>query len=381
MEKRYKFMDILRITAAFLVMWGHYISDGTFAESIPGVVSDNNQLPILDWNKHSLWKIESWLIDNVHTQTAIVGVLLFFIITGYLIALMLERYTPAQFLVNRLFRIFPTLIVCILINSAFVYFTQGITFKPINFFASMTLTYSILLVPPIMGILWTLVVEVVFYLLAAIIRKFDIYRLIYLYAAIFAIIIVSAQFKNSYTLTLAYNFKFVSYILIGSAIYLSENLKNLYNKIMLILSAAVFTFITFKLYSIQFNDTTTYPNIGTHFVVLFIFISLYMIEIKFPVLLEFIAHSLSFLSEMVYPIYLLHVSIGLGFMYILALKGFDQYLIIAGGVIASIIISKIVNIVIEKPAINLGKNINKKIKVYQNSNLIKRDADTISDNI
>lgn len=362
MSKRIRFMDILRTIAVFSVMWGHFISVGTFAPTIPGVIADTSHLPILNQNYHPLWKLESWLISSFHTQTAIIGVLLFFIITGYLIPLMQERYSSREFLINRFFRIFPTLFACIIFNAIFVYFTQGIVFKPISYFASVTLLYNFISVPPIMGVLWTLVVEVVFYILAAALKKFNYKKIIGLYGLILLTIVLFSKFQTGTIGYLIYNIRFISYILIGSTIFVSESMDNIHDKVFSILSSFCFALASFKLYFLLFKEETTYPNIGSQLIPLALFVFLYIVQKRWPKVYSSMPKWLYSLSELVYPIYLLHAVFGLGTMFILARQGLNQYLIIAGGVIISLIISILVHYLFEKPSINLGKKVINKTK-------------------
>lgn len=364
MGKRIQFMDILRTLAVLLVMWGHFIMVGTFATSIPGIIANNN-LPILNQNKQGLWKFEGWLVNYFHTQTAIIGVLLFFLITGYLISQMQERYSPINFLINRFFRIFPTLGFCIIINGIFVYLTQGISFKFISYLASITLIYNFILVPPIMGVLWTLIIEVIFYLLASFIKKFDIYKLIAMYAFILLTIILCSKYKNNNILfNFAYNMKYIAFILVGTSIQLAENVEKMFNRILLISSSAIYAFSIFKLYYFLFNDKTTYPNIGSHVITLTIFLTFYLIQNKTNIF-ERLPKAVYYGADLVYPMYLIHPVFGLGIMYILASKGINNYLIICGGVVLSIIISTIVHVVIEKPSIKFGKKIIKSFTRFE----------------
>lgn len=378
MSKRIQFMDILRNIAVLLVMWGHFISVGTFATDIPGIISKTSTLPILSQQKHNLWKVESWLIEIFHTQTAIIGVLLFFIITGYLIAMMQERYSSISFLTNRLFRIFPALIICIILNGLFVYLTQGIIFKPISYIASMTLIYNFILVAPVMGVLWTLVVEVLFYLLSAFVGKFTYKKLIYIYACIIMLIIILPRYNtNSNTLYIASIIRYISFILIGTTIYLSEKVDNLSEKIWMIFTSAVLSFSIFRLYYFIYTDTTTYPRIGSFAVTISIFIFFYILQNKYSRLFEHIPKFIYWSSKLVYPIYLLHVVFGLGTMYLLSKLTSNQYLILLGGLIASVAISILVHILVEEPFIKIGKKIIKKLEPKTKTIIIQKNDNLV----
>ena len=111
MKERLYYMDILRFVAILFVMYAHFVSVGTFAKEIPLIINqeNNNSLPLFKSDGWSATVLDIKLINVFHTQSGICGVLIFFLITGYLITKMQDRYSRNQFIVNRIFRIFPAL--------------------------------------------------------------------------------------------------------------------------------------------------------------------------------------------------------------------------------------------------------------------------------
>ena len=166
MQNRLAYLDVLRLLSVVLVIFGHYVMVGGGATEIPGIISDSFPLPLYDQTNWQLWKFEIFMIEKFSTQASILGVTLFFIVTGYLMPMMLDRYTRRNFLVNRFFRIFPVLFVATIVLGTFVGATQGIIFSIPSYIASWTLTYLLVGVVPIAGVLWTLVIEVLFYAFA-----------------------------------------------------------------------------------------------------------------------------------------------------------------------------------------------------------------------
>lgn len=203
MKHRLAYLDVLRLLAVVLVMFGHYILVGGGATEIPGIINPDFSLPLYDGTKWQLWKFEILLIEQFSTQAAILGVSLFFIVTGYLMPMMMQRYTRRGFLVNRFFRIFPTLFVAVIVLGLFVGATQGITFRPSSYIASWTLSYLVFEVVPIGGILWTLVIEVLFYVCAAVIGRFSTYKLFILQSTLLVIILASVKRPDAFFLMLA----------------------------------------------------------------------------------------------------------------------------------------------------------------------------------
>lgn len=366
MQQRFAYLDILRLLAVFLVMFGHYVSVGGGATDIPGIINIGFQLPLYDQTKWEIWKFEIFMIEKFSTQTAILGVVLFFIITGYLMPMMLERYTRRNFLINRFFRIFPFLFVTMIVLGAFVGATQGIKFSIASYIASWTLTYAALGIIPVAGVLWTLVIEVLFYLCAAIIGKFSIYKLTFFQAILLAIISASAKKNDAYYLMLtAIQAKYILMICIGSAVYLAEKEDNWLHKFSFVFISIVLAYIGFQIYRIGHEDTSTYNNLGTHILALFLFLSFYWLSKSN--LLRNLPKPLYWTANLVYPIYLIHATIGFGTIAMLRSFTSEPYIMVVGAILTSILISWILHKFIEEPGISIGRFIIHRLELRGNS--------------
>ncbi|MDK2084129.1 acyltransferase family protein [Aliarcobacter butzleri] len=264
MKHRFLTVDLLRILAVVLVVYAHFVSVGGGATSLPDVVNSTTSLPIYNSQDWSMWKFEIFLINVFSTQTGILGVSLFFIVTGYLMPFMMDRYTRKEFLINRLFRIVPVLIISMLIIGLFVYVTQGISYSLKSYIGSFTLSYLVIGVVPIVGVLWTLVVEVIFYFITSVIGKFNFEKIILFQIIGLSIIILSTKYQDIYYLKLlATNIRYILMIFIGSAIYIAQKNENLLFSFIYVLSSVIIAYIGFYLYKLNFNDISTYNNIGT----------------------------------------------------------------------------------------------------------------------
>ena len=325
------------------------------ALDIPGVVQNSEAvLPILDSQEWMMPMFEIFLIENFATQTGILGVSLFFIITGYLMPLMLERYSRSGFLVNRVFRIFPVLIISLLLVGLFLYFTQNITFSISSYFHSLTLSYEYYGVIPIIGVLWTLVIEVIFYLLMFMIGKITPVKLLSIQMLILTVIIVSIKNLDNYSLMLFATYaKYISMILIGTAIYLAfEDKCDIARKILYVVSSIILSYIGFYIVQINRGDTSTYNNIGTFLLATGVFLVIFNLDISI-----FRSKFVKFLSNLVYPIYLIHVPVGLVSM--LYMSGFidNNYLLLLLPLGVVLGLSYLINIYVELPFIRKGRSI------------------------
>jgi len=354
MKHQFAYLDILSLLAVMLVMFGHYVLVGGGATEIPGIINIDTALPLIDQTKWQMWKFEIFLIETFSTQTAILGVTLFFIITGYLMSMMLDRYTRLGFLVNRFFRIFPVLIVAMIVIGLFVGVTQGISFGLPSYVTSWTLTYLVFGMVPIVGVLWTLVIEVLFYICAAIVGKFSIYKLFLLQTILLVIIFLSVKKTDVYYLMLAgIQSKYLLLICIGSAIYLAERETIWHHKFTLVFGSSVLAYLGFQIYKIGYEDTSTYNNLGTHLLALGLFLFFYCME-KFN-LLHKLPKMFYWLSGLVYPIYLLHATIGLGTMALIRSITTEPYTMLVAAILVSIFISWLLNKYIEEPGISIGR--------------------------
>jgi peptidoglycan/LPS O-acetylase OafA/YrhL len=152
-DDRYIFLDYLRAAAAWLVVWDH------LANIMPG------------WGGW-IFLPAKWIRRNVSEPLGIIqdfgwfGVALFFLISGFIISDRARVEGAAEFTVKRLLRIYPMLAVTVGLSAAFVIGKDLVTVKSVL----LNLTLANYLVVPqvaLVGVAWTLVIEMVFYALTA----------------------------------------------------------------------------------------------------------------------------------------------------------------------------------------------------------------------
>lgn len=154
-------IDGLRGIAILLVVAFHYFADS-------GMSSEARQLHYPFGEK---------FINTPIIRHGDLGVQLFFIISGYVIAMTLESCrTPFDFAIKRFSRLFPTMVICSLVTALFlmvlplkIWHIQWVDFIPGWTFTDEHL-WSLWLGRPVGvvdGVYWTLFVEVKFYAIAA----------------------------------------------------------------------------------------------------------------------------------------------------------------------------------------------------------------------
>ena len=145
-DRHYYGLDLMRFVAAWLVVLYHF---GQFNWKHPSVQAPPHEVAF----------------PFLHRFTAVgsVGVEIFFLISGFVIAGSAVGQTPSHFVFRRAIRILPALWIC----SALSFIARASTGEPISTLTAALLN-SITLSPRgpyIDGVVWTLVVEAVFYAL------------------------------------------------------------------------------------------------------------------------------------------------------------------------------------------------------------------------
>lgn len=143
-RQRLELLDWLRFSAAAAVVAFHYLFNGI----TNGKVDSISLSPVSEIAKYGY-----------------LGVDLFFLISGYVIAASARGKTPRRFAVGRAVRLYPAFWVALcastLVLLAFRPFDVEIT--PTIFAANLTMVPSPLGAPPIDGVYWTLLYELLFY--------------------------------------------------------------------------------------------------------------------------------------------------------------------------------------------------------------------------
>lgn len=210
-------VDALRLIAAFLVLYSHTI----------GFVTKESQI----------WPFYYGSVGRI-------GVNIFFIISGFLITQSyLRTQRPSKYIWSRCLRIFPALIVVVVL-AAFVlapfvtslsfsdYFRNGATY---SYLLNITLFYDNQNLPGVFtqnpvsqavnGSLWTLKYEILYYLIVLLLGLIGFLRNGKIVAGLFILSIVLTYFNigdaiNIYTVNIQAAIRMFSYFSAGMAAYL-----------------------------------------------------------------------------------------------------------------------------------------------------------------
>lgn len=146
-KSRIRTLDLLRFIAALGVLGYHYFYRGIKTGKVEGLGFQ----------------------DEVFFQYGYLGVNLFFIISGFVIFLSLNRYQNAlTFIKNRVIRLFPTYILSLCITlSVFFLVLNEVPFDMKTLVSNFFMINWIFKLKSIDGVYWSLHIEWIFYFLMA----------------------------------------------------------------------------------------------------------------------------------------------------------------------------------------------------------------------
>jgi len=166
-QVRIEFIHLLRAIAAILVVWAHL---GPFFLAR----AERGWLPLNVWR--------SYVADPLHAYQDLghFAVVVFFLVSGYIITFASLRESRRAFVIKRTLRIFPLLAVALVIAAGCAALGQNLGLMNIpglegdgisSYIATMLLSNWWTGQPFVITVTWTLQIEVMFYILALVLLK------------------------------------------------------------------------------------------------------------------------------------------------------------------------------------------------------------------
>lgn len=138
-------LEVVRGVAAAMVLFHH-----SFAASSPGY--------------------EEW--TRTFVDPGRVGVVMFFVVSGFVIPLSLDRQSLPVFVVRRLFRLFPVYWVALVLYLLIDPTVRAGDVSVVMWVANVLMVQGLLPIATVIPTAWTLGIEIAFYVQAAVVRKF-----------------------------------------------------------------------------------------------------------------------------------------------------------------------------------------------------------------
>lgn len=356
-KKLIKFVSIYRFIALLIVLYYHLVIIPTHSLEVTAVINGSLESPITPENV--LAKAGMYIYYMFHTDTGSLAVTMFFIASGYLASHMMDRYSRKEYLVNRALSTFPTLWVSIGIIAIFVYLSQAIVFTPADILSSAFPFWPHTSGMFVSAVLWTLRVEMKFYILATIFGKNRKELILYGYILILFLTIVGYEFQVPMLYNQMYDMQYIGFILLGMVIeYVQRN--KCKNGLAYVCICVISNILIFKISSWLFQDSASrmsYPSVTTQVFPVILFLALYKIQQIMPSVYDHIPKFVYSVSKLLLPLYLTHVACGITIMYQMSLAGFNTYLILLGGVATSFVVAGIIYLLVTKPSLNLMRKV------------------------
>ncbi len=288
------------------------------------------------------------------------GVAVFFLISGFVIPFSLEKNSWGGFLVARIFRIFPTYWVALLLEflAVFVqskFYGRPMAFPPRIYFYNAALADTILGNGYVDLVNWTLAIEVKFYILIAaiwpLVRLGSVFP--FICWSLFAIIVATAQQHGMIHLTdqFADEPMCIGFMLIGTVFYFRMTARiSLIRSVFAVLTLLALFTICWRVGPIQNQFPIVTAN---YFYALVIFASAYGLRRYFRPL-----RMLDFLADISFPFYLIHSIIGYSLItFMVGRRGmtYTEALPIAVGIV--LCLAWVIHVAVENPTQNLGKRL------------------------
>jgi peptidoglycan/LPS O-acetylase OafA/YrhL len=154
---RYAWLDLLRAMAVLVVMWDHFVGE---------YLAKTGQA----WLPDRIVNVAIFQPFGITQFGGFFGVCLFFLISGYIITRVSTNETASKFAIRRVFRIFPPLVAAVAfvivggkMGFSLYAVAAGATWKQaltnvtlVNYFMTPQVIF--------VGVAWTLVIEVIFYI-------------------------------------------------------------------------------------------------------------------------------------------------------------------------------------------------------------------------
>ncbi|MDQ2780309.1 MAG: acyltransferase [Pseudomonadota bacterium] len=337
--RRYVALDALRGLAVLLVVYDHLfaVAGETMAGGAFAPVA-----AVREWLAGPLVIIQDfgWF-----------GVCLFFLISGFVITHSARRETLRVFVIRRALRIFPPLAATIVL-LAILEPRFGIERPVVDYFYGVTLS-GYFRVPQIvvLGVAWTLVIELLYYVLMALmmplLRSDTPAAGVVLASWVPLFVVVSARDHGAVFFLLASSFSYVPLLLIGSVVYLHKNTDTRW-WIVWPLAAANLAVFMMGVHDINVAfwawQNSYLPSVVYAFVIFLI-----CIDRSAP-------RALTFIGDMSYSLYLLHGVVGFALVALFKNQGLGNalpWLATLGSLVASYAMLRFV----ERPSITLGRRL------------------------
>jgi peptidoglycan/LPS O-acetylase OafA/YrhL len=295
------------------------------------------------------------------------GVAVFFLVSGFVIPISLEKVRWKQFLVQRVFRLYPTYWVGLTLTcgAMLLYAVVHELPRPVHFSAywkSLTLCRDWLWAPSLDGITWTLEIEIKFYLLCAFLSAVSSLRSARALLASMTLLALAVHltgdlhpslaelaprlYRLHYVLSCAA--PYIPYMFIGTCFY--NHFRGYWSTAKLCATTTILYSLAFiSLRNGHLADHTTY-FLGSYSMALVAFSIAYLLRDRLPR-----SRVLDGLANISYPLYCVHGVIGYVLLSEMVGRGLNPYGAIGLTFAVVVPCAYLIHRAVEQPSIGLGR--------------------------
>ncbi|MEO5876045.1 MAG: acyltransferase [Streptosporangiaceae bacterium] len=347
-QPRLYVLDGLRLVAAVMVLFGHWVGTGAYGGGPPV------------WGEQAEHVFPTAMVATASFGWS--GVALFFLISGFVICMSSWDRDLASFARSRIVRLLPAYWVCVLLTTACLAVTAGRGVDLVELFSgavtNLTMVQKGYGVSHIDPVYWTLWSELKFYLLFAVVVFFGLtYRRVVTFCWLWMIAATLAQASGEPLLSEILQPRYAAYFIAGIAFYL---IRRFGPTLMLWLMIA--TSFAVAQNQIQSFASSEIKAMRWHFPLWGILLLLF----GYFVLMALVALGgldvvtgrwLVTAGALTYPLYLLHQVIGLEAIHFLHSR-IPAYPLLAGMFVGMLLLAYLVHVLVEKPG---GRRLHREI--------------------
>lgn len=348
------FVHLLRGLAALLVMWAHLSGFWLYANQRGWVVQD-------------VWARYVVVPFHLFQNAGHLGVVLFFLISGYIITHASRRESPAQFFVKRALRIFPLLAASIALTALVVTIARTYDLGDLpgvagggwlDYLKAAFLLDQFTGSGYVLGATWTLAIEVVFYVLVGISvasKRRSPLGTTWLMIGFWAVatpVVLSTPALSYLATTLVY----LAFLFAGRLVYLWQRELAPVAPVVSALCVVALLYVLF--YTVAFPGQLLTPSVEplvSYLIAVVVFAALLLAPI------QRVAQPFRFLGDASYSIYLLHLPIGMLSLAVVTRAGLPFTVAFLVAVTATLLMSWLSYSWVEKPFQRLARRISTRI--------------------
>lgn len=345
------FIHILRGLAPLIVVWSHLAGGWFMVNSSP--------LPV--WNWYAVLVLNPL---RLYQGGGHFGVVLFFLISGYIISHVAMQESRLDFVAKRVFRLMPVLFVAVALAGILAALSGAIGFPKMLYddavsvrdyvVSAFFLDYVIDRKPLALPLRWSLGAEIVFYAVVAALIPLIQRRPVastWTMSAVAAALVVPWQFSGA----LSYGCYFSIYLplfIIGRIFYLehTQQIDGRDTLLMTIANVGLFCLLYSFRWPGQLTEGPAEP-IVTYFIAIVLFYAVMRAPIKI------VPAPIRFFADISYSLYLVHLPIGSFTIAAAMAIGAPRMAALIAGLAAAVSVATIVSQYVERPCQRLGRQL------------------------